>query len=275
MTQNFQLFCCLLLCLLCIVIAASGGKQSGIVSSYFVSIDQVVNSGVIFLKQTAEAKLQQIKELAAKSKGNVITLDDATYSYYAISKPRPYHLMVFLTAAHPKFKCGICKEIDAEMTTLAESYKKSAAKGDGNEVFFLRLDYESSQKVFQGYQVNSVPLLFHLPPQQVADKAGSEYQIGIRDRYQVPAHPDAESLATFLNERANISVKIERSMIWSYVILLVVFAILAALVQPMINSMPFLLRLIQWKPLWIIVSCGVYTCAISGLIYDIIRSPQM
>lgn len=203
-------------------------------------------------------------------------MDDSTFAYYAIAKPRPYHLMVFLTAAHPKFKCGICKQIDTEMTTLAESYKKNAVKGDGsNDVFFLRLDYESSQKVFQGYQVNSVPLLFHLPPQQVADKAGSEYQIGIRDRYQVPANPDAESLASFLNERANVSVKIERSMLWSYVILLVVFAIIAALVQPMINSMPFLLRMVQWKPLWVAVSCGVYTCAISGLIYDIIRSPQM
>jgi len=39
--------------------------------------------------------------------------------------------------------------------------------------------------------------------------------------------------------------------------------------------MPIWLKLIQAKPLWMLVSGGIYTCAISGLIFDIIRSPQM
>jgi hypothetical protein len=64
-------------------------------------------------------------------------------------------------------------------------------------------------------------------------------------------------------------------MIGSYITLLVLFGIVLALIQPAINSLPMLLRIVQWKPMWIMVSCGVYTCAISGLIYDIIRSPQM
>ena len=64
-------------------------------------------------------------------------------------------------------------------------------------------------------------------------------------------------------------------MLWSYVALIVVFGVLAALVQPVINSLPFWIRIIQMKNIWAIVSAGVYTCAISGLIFDIIRSPQM
>jgi len=219
--------------------------------------------------------LQQIRDLASKAKGNVITLDDSTYAYYATAKPRPYTLMVFLTAAHPKFKCGVCKEIDAEFTTMAESYKSGARGADDKEIFFLRLDYENSQRVFQSYQVNSVPLLFHMGPQLGTEKPGSEYQISARDRYQVPTHPDAESLANFLNDRAGVSIKIERSKIVSYIILLVLFALLAAMVQPVIYSMPLILRFLQWKPLWMVVSLGVYTCAISGFIYDIIRNPQM
>jgi oligosaccharyltransferase complex subunit gamma len=217
--------------------------------------------------------LQQIRELAKKSKGNVIHLDDATYGYYATSKPRPYTLMVFLTATHPKFKCGVCREIDSEFSVLADSYAQGT-KGE-HDIFFLRLDYEQSQKVFQSYQVTSVPLLFHVGPQVGMEKPGTEYKITARDKYQVPTHPDAESLANFLNDRAGVSIKIERSKIVSYIILLVVFAILAALVQPVINALPTIMKLVQWKPLWIAVSLGVYTCAISGLIYDIIRSPQM
>eukprot|EP00600_Ochromonadales_sp_CCMP1393_P008938 CAMPEP_0174962500 /NCGR_PEP_ID=MMETSP0004_2-20121128/4814_1 /TAXON_ID=420556 /ORGANISM="Ochromonas sp., Strain CCMP1393" /LENGTH=346 /DNA_ID=CAMNT_0016211031 /DNA_START=270 /DNA_END=1310 /DNA_ORIENTATION=- len=229
---------------------------------------------------TPEAKYQQISDLASKSKGNVITLDDSTYNYYAISKPRPYTLLVLLTATHPKFKCGVCKQLDSELMLLAESYAKSVEKSDDTEknVFFIRLDYEASQKVFQNYGVTSVPFVFHLGPQVgAADKSGGDFHVSARDRYQRSGggDPDAESLAQFLQERTNVSVKIQRSMIGSYILLLVLFGILAALVQPVINSLPFILRIVQWRPLWLVVSCGVYTCAISGLIYDIIRSPQM
>lgn len=168
----------------------------------------------------------------------------------------------------------MCKQLDSELAILAQSYAKSARPEDENKVFFVRLDYESAPKVFQSYQVNSVPLMFYLGPHH-AGQAGSEYQINPRDRYQVPPSPDAESLASFLGDRASISVKIVRSQIFAYIMLLVIFAIILALVQPVINSLPFLLRIVQWKPLWTVVSCGVYTCAISGLIYDIIRSPPM
>ncbi len=224
-------------------------------------------------KQNSETKLQQITELAAKSKGNVITLDDSTYAHYAISKPRSYNLIVFLTATHPKFKCGVCKQLDSELSLLATSYA-SQTKADKVEqnTFFLRLDYESSQKVFANYQLNTVPLVFYLGAN---DKTSKDYEVLIRDRFQVGADPDAEGLANFLSDHTGYSVKIKRSMIMSYIMLIITFGVLAALVQPVINTMPFWLKLLQAKPLWMLVSAGVYTCAISGLIFDIIRSPQM
>ena len=64
-------------------------------------------------------------------------------------------------------------------------------------------------------------------------------------------------------------------MFFTYILLIVVFCILAALVQPVINSLPFWLGLLRMKPLWITVSAGIYTCAISGMIFDIIRQPPM
>ena len=277
-TIMLRLFLCLIvLGLLSICQAAANSKQNGVVSLYYFKFTckELNCNGEIMCMQSAEAKLQQISELAAKSKGNVITLDDSTYSYYATSKPRPYSLVVLLTATHPKFRCGVCKQMDTELAVLAHSYSKSAKNDDDNKVFFVRLDYESSSKIFQSYQVNSVPLVFYLGPQHSGEKAGAEFHVNPRDRYQVPPSPDAESLASFLSDRGNVSVKIERSMIGAYIALLVLFGIILALVQPVINSLPVLLRIIQWKPLWIAVSCGVYTCAISGMIYDIIRSPQM
>lgn len=254
-TLHVFVACLLLLCLCGQVVANGGRKQSG--------------------TSAPEAKIQQISDLASKSRGNIITLDDSTYHYYAVSKPRPYSVIVFMTAAHPKFKCSICKQIDQEMSLVAQAYSKmtSANKEDQN-VFFVRLDYESSQKIFQSYGVQSVPMLFHIPPLVAADK-GKEYNILARDKYQIPTNPDAESLANFLRDRTGVSVEIKRSMIGSYIALLVVFGVLALLIKPVIDSLPFILTLVRNTTLWAIISAGVYTCAISGLIFDIIRSPQM
>lgn len=223
-----------------------------------------------------EAKIQQIAELASKSRNNMITLDDATFHYYAIAKPRPYSLIVFLTAAHPKFKCTICKQIDTEMSLVAQSYgRATSTRGEEPKVFFVRLDYEASQKIFQQYGVSSVPMMFHIPPLLTAEKSGKEYTIHQREKYQIPTSPEAESIAGFVKDRTGVSVDIKRSMFFSYILLLVIFGILALLVKPMIDALPFLLRLVQNVGIWAVVSAGVYTCAISGLIFDIIRQPQM
>ncbi len=206
-----------------------------------------------------------------------MTLDDSTYSYYATAKPRPYSLIVFLTAAHPKFKCSICKQIDQEMTLVAEAYNKACVeKKEDPNVFFVRMDYESAQKTFNSYGVTSVPLLFHIGPMVSTDRSAEKANtIQARDKFQVPSTVDAESIASFLRDRTGVSVEIKRSMIGSYVMLLVTFGVLAALVRPIINSLEFWLNIIRRKSIWALASAGVYTCAISGLIFDIIRSPQM
>lgn len=224
-----------------------------------------------------EAKIQQIAELASKSRNNMITLDDATFHYYAIAKPRPYSMIVFLTAAHPKFKCTICKQIDQEMSLVAQSYaRRVSSRNEEPKLFFVRLDYEASQKIFQSYGVSSVPMVFHIPPLQTSEKTpGKEYIINAREKYQIPTSPEAESIAVFVKDRTSVSIEIKRSMLFSYLLLLFLFGILALLVKPMIDALPFLLKLVQNVGIWAVVSAGVYTCAISGLIFDIIRQPQM
>ena len=181
-----------------------------------------------------------------------------------------------MTAAHPKFKCGVCKQLDREITLLAESYAAATkASKSSPSVFFIRLDYEASQKVFQSYQIQSVPVVFHIAPHEGERDGEREYDILHRDKFQVPQEPDAEMIGSFLRERSGISIKIERGMLMTYVILLIIFCVLAALVRPVIDCLPFFLGIIRMKSLWITVSAGVYTCAISGLIFDIIRNPPM
>ena len=181
-----------------------------------------------------------------------------------------------MTAAHPKYKCGVCKQLDREISVLAEAYaaQKKATRGT-QDIFFIRLDYEASQRVFQSYQTQSVPVVFHIAPDQGERDGGKEYEIQPRDKFLVPQEPDAEMIGNFLRDRSGISIKIERGMLTTYIVLFTIFVILAALVRPVIAYLPFFLRILRMKSLWITVSAGVYTCAISGLIFDIIRDPPM
>ena len=241
---------------------------------------------VFILGGTAD-RLEQIVELSARSINNVITLDDETYTHYAMNKPNPYSLIVFMTAAHPKFKCSVCKAHDTEFQLLASSYKRAMkAEGRKEDVFFVRLDYESSQNVFQRYETNSVPVLFHLggagsegaahsAAAVAASTSGKGYHILHRDKFQMNSDVSAESMATFVRARCGANIPIERSRISVYITILVLFGIVSTLVKPIINSLEgVLLPMLRYKPLWTFLSLGVYTCAISGLIFDIIRSPQ-
>ncbi|RYG67360.1 hypothetical protein EON64_07630 [archaeon] len=228
--------------------------------------------------QSSESKLQQITELAEKSRGNVVTLDDSTFAYFAQHKPRSYSLVVFLTAAHPKFKCGVCRTLDQELQLLASSYMKQAqARREEPRIFFVRLDYEASQKTFAAYDAASVPVVFYIAPSSGLGGTGGVdgSPPSARDRYQVPPDPSAEGLAGFVRDRAGVAVDIQRSKLLAYVFIVVAFSLLALLVRPLISFMPRILRLLRNSALWAVVSLGVYTCAISGLIFDIIRTPPL
>lgn len=224
-----------------------------------------------------EAKLQQMRDLARRSTSNVVSLDDATYPYYAVSRPRPYQLVVLLTALSPRFKCALCKRMDEEFALVAESYRDSVrARREEPTVFFLRLDYEQASRTFQNYEAASVPVVFHIPESQ-NDRAGREYSILISDRMQLPMSnaPDAESMAKFVTSKTGAQFEVRRSMLFTYILLAGLFGVIVVLIPPLIAYMPLLLRVVQFKPLWMFVSAAVYTCAISGFIFDIIRSPPM
>lgn len=222
-----------------------------------------------------EAKLQQISSLALKSPGNVITLDDSTYPYYAVSRPRPYSLIVLFTALGSKYKCALCKNLDKEYSLAAESYREHAkAVKTAPAVFFLRLDYEQAPRMFQNYETASVPLILYIPAYQ-GEPVKKEYELLIKDRMQISAEPDAEAIARFVTQKTGAQFEIRRSKFFSYLLVVVVMGVVALLIDPIIRNLPLWLSIIQYKPLWMLVSASVYTCAISGFIFDIIRSPPM
>lgn len=241
--------------------------------SFLLTFDSATTKHTI----SSEMKLQQIEDLSKLYRSNIITLDDTTYPYYAINKPRPYSLIVFFDASHPKFKCDVCKKFDNEFQIVAQSYSRSLNNSDTDSsvpVFFIRLDYESSQRMFSSYQINIAPIMYHIGP-FLGDMGTKDFEVLARDKFILQPNPEAETMAGFIRERTGISVPIKRSKFWTYLALLCTFGVLGMLVKPAINVLPYLIEYVQSRILWGFVSAAVYTCAISGLIFDIIRLPPM
>jgi hypothetical protein len=55
--------------------------------------------------------------------------------------------------------------------------------------------------------------------------------------------------------------------------MLTLLGLLAVSAKHLINLIPWVLQKAQNKYVWMVVSAACYTCSISGLVFDIIRSP--
>jgi hypothetical protein len=226
----------------------------------------------------AEGKFGALKMLASRSSSNVVELDDSTYAGFVTDeRSRPYKLMVLLTASHPKFKCAVCKDVEASFNNVASSYASHLVSEGGGEpsIFFVKIDYASSSKTFKNYDVNSVPIIFYLGQQHGLE--GSPYDIPTRNRFAAGnlAEGEAEGMASFLHQRSGVSFKVYKPMWMSYIYLLCFFAAALWIVRRVIQNLEWYIGLIQIKSIWMTISLGLYVCAISGLIFDIIRSPPM
>jgi len=220
---------------------------------------------------TGDSKKAQLFNLARDQSDYVVELNDGTYDFYMTETPRPYSVVVLFTANHPRYKCTVCKSTVSEFRVMASSYAMSLSGGmQGDEIFFVVVDIDSSRGVFEKYKFTTVPQLFVVPP------SGSQeppYQVNPKRSFMMDSQPDAEKMAKFVQSQLGVHITITRSITKVVIMLIVLFGGLALLIKPVINRLDFFLGLIRKKVLWMFVSLGLYTTSISGMIYDIIRNP--
>jgi oligosaccharyltransferase complex subunit gamma len=232
-------------------------------------------------------KLSFIENLSRKAVNNLLVLNDTTYETL-IAPPRPYSLIVFATATHPKFKCTICKDIDSSLQKTSQSYlsQHTNEQGQQNNIFFIKLDYQDSQETFNKYQISSVPVIFHVGEDDSSssnEEHGTDsdhedrYILSSRNKFQMSSNSiSPNDIAEFVKDRTGYNVQIAQSNWGVYISIITFVLILIFLIPHIIASMDTLwLPLIRSKLLWIIVSATVYTCTISGFIFDIIRAPPL
>lgn len=225
---------------------------------------------------SASDRLSHLQSLAAQAGGKIIELDNASYEYFVIDKPRDYSLIVFFTANDPRYKCVVCPDVDKDLNVVYENYLKSVAREGGSdmETFFVKLDFDRGSDTFIRYEMNSVPVLFHVNHKSGAGDGKSPYSIPVKDRYPFPETTDVHAIAEWVKYKTGVNVKIEKSPLMAYVMTIVCFGGIALLVPRIINSLDtFWLPMAQNKNFWTFISGTIYCCSISGLIYDILRTP--
>ena len=218
-------------------------------------------------------RLENLKVLAAQAGSAMIELDDSNFEYFAIDKPRDYNLFIFLTANNPRYKCTVCPETAAQITAVAQEYSNTMDRGgSARDTFFVKVDFEKGAYVFQKYQLQTVPILFYVSKRESMGDGKSAYDIPIRERYAFPESTSADTIAEWITFKTGVSLVMPKSMVMVYVMTILCFGGVAALVPSVINSLDtFWLPLVQSKTLWVVVCSLVYLCSVSGIMFDIIR----
>jgi len=218
-------------------------------------------------------RLENLKALASQSSNGLIELDDTNFEYFTIDKPRDYSLFVFLTANNPRYKCTVCPETNDQVAAVAQEYNNAMTRSNSEkDTFFIKVDFEKGLDVFTKYQLQTVPIFFYVSKREGMSNGKSVYDIPLREKYAFPESTSADTIAEWVTFKTGVTVTMPKSMFMVYLMTVLCFGGVAALVPSLINSLDtFWLPLVQSKTLWVCVCSLVYLCSVSGVMFDIIR----
>lgn len=129
----------------------------------------------------SNAEMRQL--LAAKASSGVFELTEANYENYLYGA-RDYDVVVLMSADSPQINCLLCRETEPKFKIVADSWNRAYPDGlpEKRDIYFFKADFAHNKKLFQQMQLESIPKIFHYPPQpQGADptawiKNNSQYQ---------------------------------------------------------------------------------------------------
>ena len=131
-----------------------------------------------------------------------------------------------------------------------------------SSLFFAMVDFDEGNEVFQSLGLNTAPVFIHYPPKS-KPKAADQMDIG-RVGFQ------AEQLAKFIAERADIHVRVFRPPNYSGTLLLAVMVgLVAMLLYFRRDNLDFLYNKTQWG----VLALFIMLCMTSGQMWNHIRGP--
>ncbi|CEP62106.1 dolichyl-diphosphooligosaccharide--protein glycotransferase OST3 LALA0_S04e07932g [Lachancea lanzarotensis] len=208
---------------------------------------------------------------AAKGKG-VLKLTNNNFERI-LKGPRDAYLVIFLTSTNPAIGCTLCTELEPEFNLLTESWLKDHSdgiSGDGEKaLFFAKADFDpkKNDKVFMHFNVNNVPRLLFISPQQ---EFGSFSQINL------PAETGAArvvAVVSALSDATGISdFQIHQPINWGSIAITAIAT--AAITIFVKKNKEVAARLASSKPLWGLATVFIIILWNSGYMFNTIRGSQ-
>lgn len=181
---------------------------------------------------------------------------------YVKNTPRNYSMIVMLTALAPSRQCQICRHAHDEFSIVANSYRFSPIYS--NKLFFAMVDFDDGSDVFQMLRLNTAPVFMHFPAK------GKPKGADTMDIHRVGFA--ADSIAKFVAERTDITIRIFRPPNYSgTVAMITLVALVGSFLYIRRNNLEFLYN----KNLWGAVALFFCFAMISGQMWNHIRGPPL
>ncbi|KAE9589324.1 putative oligosaccharyl transferase complex, subunit OST3/OST6 [Lupinus albus] len=217
--------------------------------------------------------VSELLSLQSRSKSGVIHFNDQSLSRFisSVKTPRPYSLLFFFDAVHLHDKSELrLLELLKEFNLVSSSFIANNIDNPDvvNKIFFCHIEFKESQFSFSQFNVNSLPHIRFVGPNQ-GFKDSEHMEQGDFSRL-------AESMAEFVESKTKLTVGpiIRPPFLSRNQIILIVLGILAWI--------PFYMkRVIAGRTLfhdpkvWLAGSVFVYYFSVSGSMHNIIRKMPM
>lgn len=234
------LMCALVVLVGCLIFVAAQGKQK---------------TGL-----SLSERVQNLVEMNMKKP--LLRFNGQKFREYVKNTPRNYSMIVMLTALAPSRQCQICRHAHDEFSIVANSYRFSPIYS--NKLFFAMIDFDEGSDVFQMLRLNTAPVFMHFPAK------GKPKGADTMDIHRVGFA--ADSIAKFVAERTDITIRIFRPPNYSGTVAMIT---LAALVGSFLyirrNNLEFLYN----KNLWGAIALFFCFAMISGQMWNHIRGPPL
>ncbi|XP_043661200.1 tumor suppressor candidate 3 [Drosophila teissieri] len=205
-------------------------------------------------------KVQNLVDMNAKKP--LLRFNGPKFREYVKSAPRNYSMIVMLTALAPSRQCQICRHAHDEFAIVANSYRFSSTYS--NKLFFAMVDFDDGSEVFQLLRLNTAPVFMHFPAK------GKPKGADTMDIHRVGFA--ADSIAKFVAERTDITIRIFRPPNYSgTVAMITLVALVGSFLYIRRNNLEFLYN----KNLWGAIAVFFCFAMISGQMWNHIRGPPL
>ena len=156
---------------------------------------------------------------------------------------RNYSFIVMMTALSPMRQCSVCRSAADEFAIVANSWRYG--QGFSNSLFFGLVDYDEGADIFSALGLNSAPVFLFF-----GERAAKSTGFSIRSAEQMDIQRigfAAETVARWVFEKTNISVRVVRPPNYTAsFLLLVLFSLLSVLLYVRRNNLDFLYNKTSW-----------------------------